>query len=91
MAWVPNESTAVVSMVTPVGPKVPVPRLVVPSKNSTVPPGIPPVLVSVAVRTTGAPWGAGLSEDVTTAVVEAILTVLTRALELLPLLSASPL
>jgi hypothetical protein len=91
MAWAPTESTAVVSVVTPLEPKLLVPRLVVPSTNSTVPVGVPPELVSVAVRMTGAPCGAGLSEDFTVAMVRARLTVWTRALELLPLLSVSPL
>lgn len=43
--------------------KVPVPRVVAPSLNVTVPVGVPPVLVTVAVKVTKPPYvdGLGLS------------------------------
>jgi hypothetical protein len=43
---------------------VPVPRVVVPSLNVTVPVGMPPALVTVALKVTELPYADGLADDV---------------------------
>lgn len=43
---------------------VPVPKTVVPSSNVTVPVGVPPVLLTVAVNVTDCPGAAGAAEEV---------------------------
>ncbi len=86
----PRDRLDVTRVTVPVKSSAAVPRLTDPSKNSAVPVGIPPVLVVTAVKVTGAPWGAGLAEEVTVGVVTASVTVKGKAMELLPLLSMSP-
>jgi hypothetical protein len=90
MEWVPRPNDGVVRVATPLAFNVPVPRLRLPSKNCTVPPGIPPELVTVAVIVTGAPCGAGLREDVATEVVVARVTVSVNVPDRLPPLNKSP-
>src|SRR5579863_253474 len=50
---------------------VPVPSLVVPSRNVTVPVGVPPMDAIFPEKVTASPAMAGLSDDVTVAVVAA--------------------
>jgi len=60
----------VVNVATPLL-NVPDPRLVVPSKNCTLPVGTtPPTSATVAVKTNGDPKGEGSRDEVTVAVVK---------------------
>lgn len=66
---VPTTSDAVEIEALPRASRVPPPMEVAPSKKSTVPVGVPPVPVTVAVNVTDCPAVEGLSEE-TTLVVE---------------------
>src|SRR5438105_4594068 len=75
MVWLPAVSTEVVNMVwAPPGAlvSVPVPIVELPSRNVTVPVGVPPDPATgetVAVKTTGGPAELGFGNDVTVVVV----------------------
>ncbi len=69
-------SDEVVKMVVP-EPSVPVPRVVVPSLKVTVPVGVPPELVTVAVNVTDWPKTDGFALDVRAVVVLTVEVVLT--------------
>lgn len=68
---------------------VPVPRVVVPSRNATVPVGVP-TAVTVAVKVTVCPAVEGFSEEATAVVVGRPTTVCVSAAEVLPANVASP-
>ena len=71
----PRESEEVVSVATPVLELTePVPRVLVPSRNSTVPVGEPAVAVTVAVKVTESPVSAGFSEEMSAVVVLVLVT-----------------
>ena len=63
IGWVPTLSAEVVKVATP-PTRVPVPIVVAPSRNVTVPVGVPPPLVTVAVKVTGVSAAAGLADEV---------------------------
>ena len=65
---VPTTSDAVEIEALPAASRVPLPMEVVPSKKSTVPVGVPPVPVTVAVKVTDCPAVEGLSEETKLAV-----------------------
>ena len=56
-------------MAVPLPLRVPVPRVVDPSLNVTAPVGMPPVLVTVALKVTELPYADGLADDIGTLVV----------------------
>jgi hypothetical protein len=65
--WVATASEVVAKVATPLPFTTPVPREVVPSRNVTVPVGVPPaVLETVAVNVTDCPPRDGLSDDPST-------------------------
>ncbi len=66
-------------MAMPLALSVPVPRVVEPSTNVTVPVGVPPVAVTMAVKVTAFPYMDGLVDDDTTVVGVALFTVCERA------------
>lgn len=68
MECVPTASAAVLRVATP-PLSVPVPNVFVPSLNVTVPVGVPPALVTVAVKVTDCPKTEGLADEVTVVVV----------------------
>ncbi len=70
MEWDPTER-ADVENVAVLPDRVPVPIVVPPSLNVTVPVGIPPVAATVAVRVTACPKVLGLADDERLVVVEA--------------------
>jgi hypothetical protein len=73
MEWVALLSVVVLKVATPELFSVPVPRVVAPFRKVTVPVGIgPEAAVTVAVNVTLVPAFAGLSEEVTLLVVEAL-------------------
>ena len=77
----------------PVPSSVPVPTVVAPSLNVTVPVGIPApgdVAVTVAVRVTDWPKTVGFAEEVTVVEVLVLFTVCVRAAEVLVLKLPSP-
>lgn len=63
MLCVAAESVEIVSVAWPSAFKVPVPMLVLPSRNLTVPPG-EPLPVTVAVKVTESPKFDGFSDEV---------------------------
>jgi hypothetical protein len=60
----------VVKAATPALFKVPVPRLLLPSKKVTVPAGVPPLPLTVAVNVTPLPATAGFGAELTVVVVD---------------------
>ena len=70
--------------------RVPVPRVFAPSLNVTVPAGVPPALVTVAVKVTGCPGALGFTDDVTATAVAVWLTDWVNTDEVLDALLASP-
>lgn len=52
MEWLPTTSAAVEMVAVPVASSVPLPMDVAPSRKVTVPVGVPPVPVTVAVNVT---------------------------------------
>ena len=73
------------NVATPEALRVPVPSVVAPSLNVTVPDGMPPIggmALTVAVKVTDWPNTDGLTDD-TTAVVVLVFTVCVRADEVL--------
>jgi len=77
----------------PPTPTVPVPRLVAPSKNVTVPDGLPApgaIAATVAVKVTDCPNTDGFGAEVTLVVVLALLTTWLTVPELLPVKFVSP-
>jgi hypothetical protein len=58
----------VLTAATPALFKVPVPRLLLPSKKATVPVGTPPLPLTVALQVTPLPAGAGFCEELITVV-----------------------
>jgi hypothetical protein len=69
--------------------KAPVPRVVVPSMNVTVP--VAPATVTVAVKVTELPYADGLKDDTTPVVVDAVFTVCERTDDVDPAKFTSPL
>jgi len=69
---------------------VPVPTVVVPSLKATVPLGVPPVEVTVAVNVTAPPNGDGFSDDATAVELAACFTICVSAAEVLPVKSVLP-
>jgi hypothetical protein len=93
VATVVKVAAKVVVRVNPEPNRVPVPRVVVPLLNVTVPVGpVPDTATTVAVSVVGLPTATGLTLAVTVVVVVlgAALTTWLRALEVLVLLSVSP-
>jgi hypothetical protein len=81
----------VVMVATAVLFRVPVPRVVVPSRKVTVPVGVPELLeVTVAVRVTGAPLDAETAELTNAALVAPGVMVSVIAAEVLPAKFALP-
>src|SRR5205807_3291232 len=70
---------------------VPVPSVVVPSLKVTVPVGVPPLPVTVAVNVTGWPAAEGLTLEVSVAVDATSVTVWVNAADALAANAASPL
>jgi capsular polysaccharide biosynthesis protein len=66
----PTANAAVVNVATPEPLSVPVPRVVPPSLNVTVPVGVPEVPVTVALNVTGAPESDGFTLDISVVIVE---------------------
>ncbi len=71
----PTASALVVSVALPVASNVPVPNVVEPSAKVTVPPGVPPEDVTVAVTVTDWPYVEGEGEIETAVLVAACETV----------------
>ena len=86
----PTARKAVVREAMPEEPRVAAPRLVAPSRNVTVPVGVPPGELTVAVKVTACPNTAGLAEEIDVTVVEAIFTVCDNGDEVLALKFVSP-
>src|SRR5206468_2216521 len=80
MECAPTAREAVVSVAMPEESSVPVPRLVAPSRNVTVPVGMPAGELTVAVKVTGWPKD-GFAEDTRAVVVAGLITVNVAALE----------
>jgi hypothetical protein len=79
MTWTPTEGLATGMLGAETGA---VPRLVFPSKNCTVPVGVPApgeTTETVALKVTGWPYTDGFAEDLTAVLVRAVLTLWTRA------------
>jgi hypothetical protein len=93
MVWLPAGSVAGEKVAVPVPDRLAVPNVVVPpSRNVTVPEGVPPNCgLTVAVNVTVCPKGVGFIEVDTTADVAALFTVCVIAVEELELKFASPL
>jgi hypothetical protein len=88
---VPTVSVEVVKVATPLPFNVPAPSAVIPSRNVSVPLGVPGLLdVIVAVNVTGAPLDAEAPELTSTAVVAAGVMVSVTAVELLAVKLESP-
>ncbi len=90
----PTLSAEVASVATPLRFTLPVPSVVAPSKNVTVPEGVPApgaLTDTVAVKVTLWPKTDGLGADVTLVVVSALLTTWFTVLDVLPLKFVSPL
>ena len=68
MEWLPTERAAVENVATPEPLRVPVPRVAAPSLKVTVPVGVPPVPVTVAVKLTDCPYTDGFDEEVSVVV-----------------------
>ena len=69
---------------------VPEPSTVAPSENVTSPPGVPPLLPTVAVKTTCAPWPAGFSDVASVMCDEARFVTSDTGCELAEASAASP-
>ena len=63
--WLPPVNAEVAYVAVPPLFSVPVPSVVVPSMKVTVPPGVPALEVTVAVKVTEAPKVDGFSEEAT--------------------------
>src|SRR5262245_5446181 len=86
MAWPPAAAKLVVSLAVLPAPTPTVPRTTSPSRNVTVPVGVPApgaTADTVAVKITAWPVAAGLTDDPRTIVVDAGLTVTPTAAETL--------
>src|SRR5712691_5646823 len=81
MECAPTAREAVVSVAMPEESSVPVPRLAAPSRNVTVPVGMPAGELTVAVKVTGWPKTDGFAEDTRAVVVAGLITVNLAALE----------
>src|SRR6266581_917849 len=81
MECAPTAREAVVSVAMPEESSVPVPRLVAPSRNVTVPVGMPTGELTVAVKVTDWPNTDGFAEDTRAVVVAGLITVNVAALE----------
>jgi hypothetical protein len=91
--WLPTESVLVVKVAVPPD-TVPVPSVVDPSRNVTVPVGVPApgdTTATVAVNVTDCPNTDGLADEVRVVVVFALLTVWVRTALVLPEKLESPL
>src|SRR5207248_3525332 len=71
MLCAPADSNDVVKLATPPVPRVAVPSVAVPSRNVTVPDGVPVAALTVAVNVTASPAADGLAEDASVVVVAA--------------------
>jgi hypothetical protein len=78
MLLVPAVLKLVVKVATPVAFNVPVPRLAVPFRKVTVPVGVPPLPVTVAVKVTFVPTGTETAELVRAVELAARGTAMTR-------------
>ena len=90
MECAPTAREAVVSVAMPKESSAPVPRLVAPSRNVTVPVGMPAGELTVAVKVTGWPKVDGFAEEIAVTVVAPLFTVCDNADELLGLKFVSP-
>src|SRR5712691_10846520 len=93
MLWLPTLSVAVFRAAVPPLSVTALPRLLAPSLNWTVPVGVPApgeTALTVAVKVTLSPDTDGFSDDVTPAVVDALLTAWLTAVEVLPATALSP-
>jgi len=81
--WLPALKAEVVKVATPEAFSVPVPNEVVPSLNVTVPLGVPPPEVTVAVNVTAPPYVDGLGNDVRDVELVAAMTVCVNAADVL--------
>jgi hypothetical protein len=63
MEWDVTDRMEVVRVAWPLPSKVAVPRLVAPSKNSTVPVGVPVLELTVAVNVTDCPKTEGFADE----------------------------
>lgn len=90
--YVPTASADALYVATPEPFSVPVPRVVAPFMKVTVPvgAGTPEVPVTVAVKVTLDPTAMEVSEAVRAVVVDPSVTVTVTALEVDPVLPASP-
>src|ERR1700680_876630 len=68
MEWIPLASVDVLKVALP-AERAPVPMIVVPSLNVTVPVGVPEVALTVAVKVTGWPKVDGFNEEARVVVV----------------------
>src|SRR5216683_2348335 len=84
MECAPTAREAVVSVAMPEESSTPVPRLVAPSRNVTVPVGVPAGELTVAVKVTGWPNADGFAEDTRAVVVTGLITVNLAPLEVAP-------
>jgi hypothetical protein len=86
---VPAVSVDVANVATP-ELRVPDPRVVAPSRNVTVPVGVPPVPVTVAVNVTDWPAVDGLTDEASTVVLGLPLTTCVTTEDVLPAKLVSP-
>jgi hypothetical protein len=89
MECVPTDSDEVLNVALPLL-SVPVPSVVEPFLKVTVPVGVPPLEVTLAVKVTDWPDFDGFREEVTEVEVVACLTVCVSTAEVLPLKSVLP-
>ena len=90
--WFPTASVEVVKVALPPA-RVPAPMLAPPSRNVTVPVGVPDpgkAALTVAVNVTAWPDVEGFSDEVTVVELESLFTVCVMAEEVLPLKLLSP-
>src|SRR5262245_32488163 len=71
MLWGPAVSVVVVNVATPPTPTAAVPSVFVPSRNVTVPVGVPVAALTVAVNVTASPAAEGFAEEIRFVVVAA--------------------
>ena len=93
IVWWPTESASVAKVATPPASSVPVPSVVAPSLNVTVPVGVPVPGgdgATVAVKVTDWPNFEGLAEEVSAVVVSAFGRPPDERAEVLPLKLLSP-
>ena len=93
MEWPPTDNAEVLSVVWPEPFSVPVPRVVEPSMNVTVPVGTPEpgaLAATVAVNVTDWPKTEGLADDDTELLVPSWFTVCVNADDVLVVKSVSP-